>query len=153
MSLSTRTCFWFESGALEAAELYVSLLPDSRIDLVRRPGPDAPPIMVDFTLAGTPYCALNGGPHYRLSAAASIVVRCDSQAAADDLWDVLSDGGEEIQCGWLTDRYGLSWQILPGDIDTWLFGPNPAGAKRAFEAMMGMKRLDLAALRAAYESA
>ena len=115
-----RTCLWFDDQALPAAEFYCSLIPDSRIDHIGRHSdgqPIAKPgkvLSVEFTLAGTPYQALNGGPHFTLSDAVSISVSTRDQAETDRLWDALTaDGGAESQCGWLKDRFGLSWQIVP----------------------------------------
>ena len=109
-----RTCLWFDSRGEEAARFYVSLLPDSRIETVSRPDPDGPALTVDFTLAGAPYQVLNGGPMYPQTPAASISVLTKDQAETDALWSaLLADGGKAGQCGWLTDRFGVSWQIVP----------------------------------------
>lgn len=153
MTLKPHTCLWFDGTGLEAAEFYTTLLPDSHVDAVHRPGPDGPPILVEFTLGGTPYSALNGGPHNPLTPAASIVVQPDTQAEADRLWDALSDGGQELRCGWVTDRFGLSWQIVPKGTQGILFGSDAEGAKRAYTALQGMIRIDTAALQAAYDGA
>ena len=113
------TCLWFDGKAEEAARFYVSLLPDSRIDTVMpymmempggKPGDT---MLVTFTLAGLSYMALNGGPHFQFSPAVSFIVNCADQAEVDRLWNTLLDGGSPMQCGWLTDRYGVSWQIVP----------------------------------------
>ena len=151
MSAKVRTCLWFEANGEEAAAFYVSLLPDSRIESSFRKSEAEPPLVVNFTLCGTPYQVLNGGPHYKLTAAASISVTTADQAETDRLWQALTaDGGKEIQCGWLVDRFGLSWQIVPEAFPRLLGGPDKAGAARAFQAMLGMIKLDIAALEAAY---
>ena len=150
-------CLWFDGNAEEAANFYVSLLPDSRIDkLVRAPG-DYPSgkagdvLLVDFTLAGRQYSGLNGGPQFKFTEAVSFVVHCDDQAEVDRLWEALTaDGGQEVQCSWLKDRFGLSWQIVPEEMLEMLASPDRAAAKRAFEAMSKMVKLDLAELRRAF---
>lgn len=156
MTAKVRTCLWFNGNGEDAARFYVSLLPGSRIDnVVASPG-DWPAgkagdaIVVDFTLAGTPYQILNGGPDHPHSNAASISVITADQAETDRLWAALTaDGGKEVQCGWLTDRYGLSWQIVPAVLAGALSHPDPAAAKRAFEAMITMVKIDVARIEAA----
>jgi len=147
-SPSISTCLWFESQAEEAATLYCSLFPDARITL-RMPqigDPQGRTFLVEFTLQGQHYTAMNGGPHYRLTPAASIVAQVDTQAELDHLWDSLLQGGQPSRCGWLTDRYGLSWQILPRALPRLLQQDQSRGVMRA---MMGMVKLDIAALQAA----
>ena len=147
-----RTCLWFESGGEEAAEFYVSLLPDSGIGTIIRQEPDGPALTVDFTLAGVPYQILNGGAHFRLSPAASISVTTEDQAETDRLWDSLTaDGGSESMCGWLVDRFGLSWQIVPKELSRLLGHPDREAAGRVQAAMMSMSRIDIDALRAAFD--
>jgi predicted 3-demethylubiquinone-9 3-methyltransferase (glyoxalase superfamily) len=148
-------CLWFDSQAEEAVEFYVSVLPDSRIDaIVRAPG-DYPAgkggdvLMVEFTLAGTRYSALNGGPHFTFTEAISLQIDCEDQAEVDRLSDALSAVPEAEQCGWVKDRYGLSWQIVPRAMTRHLADPDPAVRRRVFEAMMQMKRLNIAALERA----
>ena len=149
-----RTCLWFEKDGLDAAEVYVCLLPGSRIESIFRPQPDAPALTVDFTLAGAPYQILNGGPHYTLSPAASISVVTHDQSETDRLWASLTaDGGEEGMCGWLVDRWGVSWQIVPQRLMELLSHPDSAAAGRAQEAMMQMRKIDIAALDAAFSGA
>ena len=149
-----RTCLWFEKDGEEAAAFYVTLLPDSRIETVMRPAPDGPALLVEFVLGGTPYMILNGGPHYRLTPAASIVVLTADQAETDRLWDALTaDGGQESRCGWLVDRYGVSWQITPEPLIRMLNDPDRVAAGRAQEAMLQMHRIDIAALEAAFAAA
>jgi len=141
-------CLWFESRGEEAAAHYVSLLPDSRITHELRQGGGV--LFVEFTLAGQRFQALNGGPHYKLNPAASISVSCATQAELDRLWDALLDGGEAMACGWLTDRFGVSWQIVPDNLQTMMADPDPARAARAFAAMQSMVKFELAALGAAW---
>ena len=146
-----RTCLWFDGDGHEAARFYVGLIPGSSIESERRTGPAGPPLLVDFHLAGAPYTALNGGPEFRHSPAASIAVLTPDQAETDRLWDALvANGGEESRCGWLVDRYGVSWQILPEPALRLLHHEDAEAAGRAFEAMLTMKKLDIAALETAF---
>jgi predicted 3-demethylubiquinone-9 3-methyltransferase (glyoxalase superfamily) len=145
------TCLWFDGDAEQAAAFYVSLVPDSRITNVARLQPDGPALLVSFTLGGTPFQALNGGPQYRFTEAASISVSTEDQAETDRLWAALTaGGGSESQCGWLKDRFGLSWQIVPVALPLLLGSPDRTAAGRAMQAMLGMRRIDIAALEAAY---
>lgn len=147
------TCLWFNDQALEAAEFYCRLLPESGVERIERypeshemgtPGSVA---AVEFRLGEVPYLAINGGPHFTLSEAASIFVLTQDQAETDRLWRALSaDGGTESQCGWLMDRYGLSWQIVPKRAQQLMYGPEAA---QVWKALMGMKKIDIAALEAA----
>lgn len=151
------TNLWFDTEALEAAEHYVSIIPNSRITEVSRYGDGAPRptgtvLTVAFELDGKPHLALNGGPQFRFTEAISFVVNCADQDEVDHCWDALVDGGEPGQCGWLKDRYGLSWQIVPDGLPEVLGDPDPARAGAAMQAMMGMQKLDLAALRTAAEA-
>lgn len=141
-------CLWFESRGEEAAAYYVSLLPDSRI--THQLHQNGAVLFVEFTLAGQHFQALNGGPMYKLNPAASISVSCKTQAELDTLWDALLDGGDAMACGWLTDRYGVSWQIVPDRLQSMVADPDPARAARVFEAMQSMIKLDFAALEAAW---
>lgn len=144
------TCLWFHSGAEEAAAFYVSLFPDSRIATVMRGAPGTPAVAVEFVLDGRPFLALNGRPEAGFTDACSIVVTCETQADIDRYWDALTrDGGSEGRCGWLTDRHGVSWQIVPRMMTALLGGADPAAAGRAMQAMMGMRKLDIAALERA----
>jgi predicted 3-demethylubiquinone-9 3-methyltransferase (glyoxalase superfamily) len=151
------TCFWFDREGEEAANFYVSLIPNSRVTAVSRYGKGAPlpegtALTVSFELAGTPFMALNGGPHFKLSEAASIMVQCDSQAEIDRLWEALLEGGgKEQQCGWLKDRYGLSWQIVPAKLGSLMTDQDPEKVARVMAAVMKMVKLDLPALEAAYD--
>ena len=151
------TCLWFDGKAEEAASFYVSLFPDSRIDSVMRSAVDTPgakagaALFVEFTLAGRPFQGLNGGPGHPFTQAISLSVGCADQAEVDRIWDALEDGGTPVQCGWITDRYGLSWQVVPEGFMAMMRDPDQAKARRAMEAMMGMVKLDLAALRRAVD--
>lgn len=148
-------CLWFDKEAEEAAEFYVSLLPDSRIHAVTRSPGDYPSgkagdvLLVEFTLAGSRYTALNGGPMFKFNEAISLQIDCEDQAEADRLTEALSAAPESEQCGWVKDRYGLSWQIVPYALTRLMADPDPAVVKRVFDAMMNMKRLNVAALEAA----
>ena len=150
-------CLWFDGNAEEAAGFYVTLLPDSHIDrLWRSPaetpsGPADMVLTVDFTLAGQRYQGLNGGPDFTFSEAVSLVIECEDQAEVDRLWDgLLADGGEPGPCGWLKDRYGLSWQIVPRRLNEMLEGSDRDGARRAMEAMLQMGKLEVEPLERAY---
>jgi predicted 3-demethylubiquinone-9 3-methyltransferase (glyoxalase superfamily) len=151
-------CLWFNGEAEEAAKFYVSLLPDSRINHVQRSPVDNPGgkagsvLVVNFTLAGQEYMALNGGTRFEYTHAISFKIDCADQAEVDRLWDGLSsNGGETLQCGWVRDRYGVSWQVVPTVMPKLLGGPDAAGARRAMQAMMGMTKLNIAELQRAYE--
>ena len=139
---------WFDDEAEEAARFYVSLFPDSAVTGVT-PGPTGAPLVVAFRLAGVEFLALNGGPHYQLNEAFSLSIDCRSQAEVDELWEKLSANGSKGRCGWLKDRYGLSWQVVPAVLPELLADPDRAKAARVMEAMMGMTKLDVAALQAA----
>ena len=150
----TRTCLWFESGGEDAARFYVTLLPDSRIESIYRTQPDQPALVVDFTLGGAPYQILNGGPEVTQSAAVSISVVTEDQAETDRLWDALTaDGGKEGRCAWLTDRWGVSWQIVPRVLIERFMSDDRAGAERAFQAMLTMNKVDVAVIEAAFRGA
>jgi predicted 3-demethylubiquinone-9 3-methyltransferase (glyoxalase superfamily) len=145
------TCLWFDDKGADAAKLYTSLIPNSRIVTNFGQTQGGEPLVVDFELDGVPYQALNGGPHFKPSEFASIVVHTDDQAETDRLWNALTaDGGAESQCGWLKDKFGISWQIVPRALLKSLSGPDKAGAGRAMDAMMKMKKIDIAAIEAAY---
>ncbi len=147
-----RTCLWFETGGLEAARFYVSLLPDSLIESEYPAEPGKEPLTVEFTLSGAPYQILNGGPHYKLTPAASISVLTEDQAETDRLWDaLLADGGEESMCGWLSDRFGVSWQIVPKALMRAVRSSDRVSAERALQAMYDMRKIDIAAIEAAFK--
>lgn len=146
---------WFDTRAEEAVELYVSVIPNSRItEMVRwseaGPGPAGSVMTVAFELDGRPFVALNGGPPLAFGEAVSFVVSCDDQAEVDRIWAALTDGGQAGRCGWLKDRYGLSWQVVPAAAIALFKEPDPVKARRVFEAMMTMGKLDLAALQQAH---
>jgi predicted 3-demethylubiquinone-9 3-methyltransferase (glyoxalase superfamily) len=151
-------CLWFDGNAEEAARFYVSLLPDSRIDRVVKSPADYPNgkeggvITVDFTLMGRPFMGLNGGPNFTFNLAVSLMIPVETQAEVERLSNALSAVPEAEQCGWVKDRYGLSWQIVPVQMMRYLADPDRARAKRAFLAMTQMKRLDIAAIDAAANS-
>jgi predicted 3-demethylubiquinone-9 3-methyltransferase (glyoxalase superfamily) len=151
-------CLWFDGEAEEAAKLYVSLLPDSRIESVQKNTVDGPAgkagtvLVVQFALAGQSFMALNGGRRFEYTHAVSFKIDCEDQAEVDRLWDALSaNGGSVERCGWLKDRFGVSWQIVPSALPKYLGGPDRAGAQRAMQAMLGMVKLDIEGLRRAYE--
>ncbi len=155
-------CIWYDAGqARAAAEFYVSLgLPDSRIDRVQTSPIDNPSgsagdeLVVEFTLAGRPYLGLNGGPQFPQSEAVSFIILTEDQAETDRLWDaIVSNGGQESMCGWCKDRWGVSWQITPRRLMAFYDDPNPARARAAFQAMMNMRKIDIAALEAAADAA
>ena len=151
MGMPVRTCFWFDGDALEAAETYVALIDNSGIEAQVGHTADGAPLLVNFNLNGVPYQGLNGGPVYALTPAASIQVTTPDQGETDRLWDALTaDGGQESRCGWLVDRFGLSWQIVPAALPALVGGPDPKGAARATEAMLAMGRIVIADLEAAY---
>ncbi len=151
-------CLWFTDEAEEAAKFYVAQLPDSRIDKIQKSIVDTPAgkaetvLVVQFTLAGQEYMAVNGGMRFEYTPAISFKIDCADQAEVDRLWDGLSsNGGAGGQCGWLKDRYGVSWQIVPSALPRLLGGPDRDGAKRAMNAMLKMGKLDIAALQKAYD--
>jgi predicted 3-demethylubiquinone-9 3-methyltransferase (glyoxalase superfamily) len=151
-------CLWFDGQAEEAAEFYTAILPDSRIEKVQRAAADNPStpegavLTVDFTLAGQQFIGLNGGPDFSFNEAISFSIDCADQEEVDRLWDALvQGGGEHSVCGWLKDRYGVSWQVIPRQLPELLAGPDHEGAARAMKAMLEMTKIDVAKLREAYE--
>jgi predicted 3-demethylubiquinone-9 3-methyltransferase (glyoxalase superfamily) len=158
MSMPSITPFlWFDTQAEEAARFYTSVFPNSRVVEVVRygeagPGPAGSVMTARFELDGTAFVALNGGPaHYGFNLGVSFVVDCASPEEVDRYWSALTEGGEEGQCGWLTDRFGLSWQIVPTRLPALLGDPDPQRAQRAMQAMLSMKKLDILALERAAE--
>ena len=150
-------CLWFDGDAEEAARLYTSLFPNSQIDSVDRSpadtpsGPEGTVIAVNFTLAGRSYIALNGGPDFKFTEAVSFSIDCDDQAEVDRYWDaLLADGGEPSVCGWLRDRFGLSWQVIPRQLPEMLNSKDRDAARRAMQAMLKMVKIDVAELERAY---
>ena len=149
-------CLWFDGAADDAADFYVSIFPNSRRLTESKSGPDAPgengsTLMVTFELDGKPFMALNGGPTYHFTPAVSFVVNCDTQKEVDFYWDRFVDGGQPVQCGWLTDRFGVSWQIVPNRLGELMSDPDPERANRVMRAMLKMVKLDIAELEAAAE--
>jgi predicted 3-demethylubiquinone-9 3-methyltransferase (glyoxalase superfamily) len=144
-------CLWFDGNALAAVDYYVALFPNSR-RLTDISGEESP-IVVNFELDGRPFMALNGGPEYQFTPAISFSVSCENQAQVDHYWDQLVDGGQPSQCGWLTDRFGVSWQIVPDRLGELMSDPDPAVAQRVTSAMLQMVKLDIPLLEAAAKGA
>lgn len=155
-------CLWFDNQAEEAARFYTSIFPNATIGEITRYGkegfeihgrPEGSAMTVEFTIEGQTFTALNGGPVFKFNEAVSLQVMCDTQAEVDYYWAKLSAGGDESaqQCGWLKDKFGLSWQIIPTEMNTYLSGPDPEKSQRAFGAMLRMKKLDVEQIRRAYE--
>jgi predicted 3-demethylubiquinone-9 3-methyltransferase (glyoxalase superfamily) len=147
-------CLWFDTEGEDAAELYTSLFPNSRIVEIARygsagPRPEGTVMTVSFELDGEPFLALNGGPEYTFSEAVSFQVDCADQAEVDRYWEKLSEGGEEGPCGWLKDRFGLSWQIVPRRLTELLTDPDAAKAQRVMACMMQMGKIEIAELEEA----
>ncbi len=151
---------WFDDKAEEAAKFYVSIFKDSRIGTITRYDeegakaagrPKGSVMTVPFELDGQPFTALNGGPHFQFSGAISFVVNCDTQEEVDHFWEKLSAGGREIQCGWLTDKFGVSWQVVPIVLIEMLQDKDPEKAKRVMAAMLKMTKIEIAPLKRAYE--
>ncbi len=149
-------CLWFDGQAEEAANFYASTFPDSRVDAVHRSPGDYPAgrqgnvLTVEFTVLGMPFLGLNGGPQFRFDEAISFQVYTNDQAETDRLWNaIVGNGGAESECGWCKDKFGLSWQITPRALMEAIADPDPAAAKRAFEAMMTMQKIDIARIEAA----
>lgn len=160
---NTQICLWFDSQAQEAAEFYTSIFPDGKIhgqdtyatdmdDINGKKAGD--PLMVEFTVNGMEFVALNGGPDFTFSEAVSIVINCDDQNEVDHYWSaLLADGGKESQCGWLKDKYGFSWQVVPDEFNAMLKNGTPEQRKRITEVMLNMKKLNLTQLQEAYDNA
>jgi predicted 3-demethylubiquinone-9 3-methyltransferase (glyoxalase superfamily) len=149
------TCLWFDTQAEEAAEYYTGIFKNSKLGAVHRyteagPGPAGSVMLVEFELNGQKFSGLNGGPQYTFNEAVSIVVPCADQAEVDYYWDRLSDGGQEVACGWVKDKYGLCWQIVPTAFFEMMSDPDQAKVARVTQAMLGMIKLDIAALKKAF---
>ncbi len=149
------TFLWFDTQAEEAARFYVSIFPNSRIlKMVRYgeagPGPAGSVMTVAFELSGVQFTALNGGPHFRFTEAISLVVHCQTQAEVDHFWDKLAAGGSTNHCGWLKDKHGISWQVVPTILPVLLSDPDPVKSQRTMQAMLKMDKLDIAALERAH---
>lgn len=148
---------WFDTEGLEAAEFYISVFPNSEIKTVNYyseagPGPAGSVMTVEFVLDGQAFVALNGGPQFKFTEAVSFVISCADSEEQDHYWSKLTEGGEEGPCGWLKDRFGLSWQVVPEGLVELLTDPDPERARRAMKAMMDMKKLDVAAMRSAADA-
>jgi predicted 3-demethylubiquinone-9 3-methyltransferase (glyoxalase superfamily) len=147
---------WFDNQAEEAMNFYISVFKNSKVITVNRygdsgPGPKGTVMTASFLLDGQEFVALNGGPVYKISPAISFVVNCETQPEVDDMWDKLTAGGQEVQCGWLTDKFGVSWQIVPTVLVKLLSDPDPVKAGRVMQAMMKMKKIDIATLQRAQD--
>ena len=147
---------WFNGRAEEAANFYIGIFKNAKITETMRygdagPGPKGSLMSATFELDGQKFIALNGGPQFQFSPAISFFVLCDTQEEVDHFWDKLSDGGQKIQCGWLTDKFGVTWQIVPKVLGEMLRDKDPAKSQRVMKAMMQMKKLDIAGLKAAYD--
>ncbi len=156
MSQKIRTFLWFDDAAEEATNFYVAIFKNSEVLNVTRYGPAGPGVegsvmTTQFRLDGQEFMALNGGPEYTFNEAISLSIDCDSQAEVDYFWDKLTDGGEPGPCGWLKDKFGLSWQVVPSALPELLQAPDAAGAERVMNAMLQMSKIDVVALQKAYE--
>lgn len=155
MAEKITTCLWFDHQAEEAAGFYASVFDGGKVLEVSRygeggPGPAGQAITVRFEIEGRTFTALNGGPAFAFNESVSFVIDCSSQQEVDRYWDALVAGGSESQCGWLKDRFGVSWQVVPSVLGQLIGGPDPEGSQRAMRAMLAMKKLDIAALERAY---
>jgi len=147
---------WFDNNAEEAAQFYTSIFKNSKILQTSRygedgPGPKGTVMTIRFELNGQEFIALNGGPHFKFNEAVSFVVNCETQQEVDEYWKKLTAGGKEVQCGWLTDKYGLSWQITPTILGQLIADKDPEKARRVMQAMMKMVKIDIEALKKAYQ--
>lgn len=151
MANVVRTCLWFGDGrSREAAAFYCGLIPDSRIERISTgDAGEGEFTFIELTIGGTGYQFLDAGPHFTLTGAVSIVVETDGQAETDRLWDALTAGGKEMPCGWLTDRFGVTWQVYPKRLTDLTMDPDPEVARKAMAAMLTMTRIDIAAIEAA----
>lgn len=152
------TCLWFNGNAREAATFYTSIFPNSSLAENWIAPTDTPgnkqgeEIVVNFKIFGRPFIGLNGGPQFPHSEAISFQIPCQNQADIDKYWEILTaDGGQESQCGWLKDKFGISWQVVSSEMNDYLSGPDPEGSKRATQAMLEMTKIDLAKMKRAYE--
>ena len=161
MSQKITPCLWYDGNAQEAADFYASVFKDSEIGKTSRYDeasskgsgqPQGSVLVVEFEIAGQKFIGLNGGPHFKFSEAISFMIDCKDQAEVDYFWSRLTaDGGEESQCGWLKDKFGLSWQVVPSIMSKTVTGPDPEGSKRAMAAMMKMKKIDIKTIQDAYD--
>ena len=154
---SLTTCLWFDNEAEEAANFYANVIKDSEITSVFR-NPEASRaekgtiLTVNLTIKGINFMLLNGGPHYKLSPAVSFMLFCDTQEEIDFYWDTFAEGGEEMMCGWITDKFGVSWQLVPTVYNEMIKAPEKGNVNKMFEALLGMKKLDISQLVEAYNS-
>ena len=151
------TCLWFDTQGEEAAEFYCSVIPNSRVLDVSRygeagPGVPGTAMTVSFELDGRPFVALNGGPEFRFNESVSLQISCRDQEEVDHYWTTLLEGGEEGMCGWLKDRYGFSWQVVPTALSELLGDPDPDRSQRAMKAMLGMRKIDIEGMRRAADA-
>jgi predicted 3-demethylubiquinone-9 3-methyltransferase (glyoxalase superfamily) len=151
-------CLWYDTQAEEAVKFYTSIFNNSKIENISYygndgPGPKGSVLTVSFQLSGQEYMALNGGPEYKFTPAMSLFVNCETQEEVDHYWEKLSEGGEKGQCGWLTDKYGVSWQIVPTILGVLMSDKDPRKAANVMQAMLQMRKLDIAILKQAYEQA
>ena len=149
---------WFDGRAEEAANFYVSIFKNSKIGKVRRygeagPGPKGTAMSVEFEINGEQFIALNGGPQFTFSPAISFFVNCETQGEVDELWEQLSAGGQKNRCGWLQDKFGLSWQIIPTALGQLMGDPDPQKSNRVMKAMLQMEKIDINGLKQAYDNA
>jgi predicted 3-demethylubiquinone-9 3-methyltransferase (glyoxalase superfamily) len=142
---------WFDGNAEEAMNFYTSIFSDSKIESVNRSGPEGQVISGTFLLNGQRFMVLNGGPQFKFTPALSLFVNCETQEEVDFLWEKLSEGGEPQRCGWVQDKFGLSWQIIPTTLGELLYANDPVKAQRVMMAMLAMQKIDIAALKQAYE--
>ena len=152
------TCLWFDGKAEEAVQFYASVFPDARIGHTARyggnmPGKEGSVMTIELELNGQKFLALNAGPHFRFTPAISLMVNCETQEEIDRYWQTLSEGGETQQCGWLKDRFGVSWQVVPSDLPHLMGRASPAQSQKIMEAVMTMTKLDIATLKQAYDRA
>ena len=150
------TFLWYDTQAEEAIDFYISIFKNSRKGTVARygdagPGPKGQVMTVEFQLAGQEFMALNGGPHFKFTEAISLMVKCDTQEEIDELWEKLSEGGQKVECGWLKDKFGLSWQIVPTILGEMMKDSDPAKRDRVMKTIMETKKFEIAKLKAAYE--
>lgn len=143
---------WFDGNAEEAMHYYTSIFKNSRITSLQRLGDDDAVFSGTFELEGQTFMALNGGPHYQFTPAISLFVNCESQEEVDELWERLSAGGETMKCGWLTDKFGVSWQIIPAALSELMHSTDPERSARVMQALLQMEKIDIATLQQAYET-
>lgn len=144
---------WFDNNLEEAINFYAATFKDARITNISRRGPDGPAFLANFEIQGQEFMGLNGGPMYKFTEAVSFFISCDTQEEVDHLWEKLSDGGEVQQCGWLKDKFGLSWQVIPKALMELMSSENPAKSQAVMQAMLKMKKIESSVLQAAHDNA